>query len=169
MSELRFQSTEVLFAMERQANPDRHSDPHTVIGSTYVLHPVILIACAVPTVEMITFDDTNLYPYNNDIRGRSIEGFVWQGTGDMGAFDGIGSPICDLGNSPPTDGYVNAIVSPPHALYLDPSGPAAGYVCAAPSSQAFSPQSVLATAAWRDGMALTLTGHDKKNGVAIPE
>jgi hypothetical protein len=107
-----------MFSMERQVNPDRHSDPHTVIGSTYVLHPVIRIACAVPTVEMITFDDTNLYPYNDDIMGRSIEGFIWQGTGDMGAFDGIGSPICDLGTHPQMDMLTQLSAHLMHCIWI---------------------------------------------------
>lgn len=132
---------------------------------------VALLACAVPP---ITFDNTTLYPYFGDVRGRTKEGFIWQGLSFIVPYDGARNSDCSLGNPPSTNGYKNAVVSRPHALTFS-IGAAAfvqGYVCVRDdddddySSKAFIPQSVYATAAWRNGMTLTVTGHDA-SGAAV--
>jgi hypothetical protein len=90
------------------------------------------------------------------------EGFIWQSAYIIIPNSGAGNTIaCNLASQPTTNGYANAVVSQPQALTF-PIGTTfypRGYVCASPSSKAFIPQTVAATAAWKDGMTLSLTGH----------
>jgi len=123
--------------------------------------------------ETINFDGA-LYPKDTTIDGQAIDGFVWSGTGIGYVFveittTGNGFTSCDLGNSPATNGYTNAIVSTPAALiFFNRPGPSfAGYVCAS-TGKAFIPQSVQATAAWRNNMTLTFTGYTA-NGAAVSQ
>lgn len=121
----------------------------------------LLLSCAVST---ITFDDPSIYSFvrPTDISGQVKEGFIWQSAYLIVPFSGAGNPnACTLGNQPTTNGYANAVVSQPQALafFVGTTGYPQGYVCASPSSKAFIPQTVAATAAWKDGMTLSLTGH----------
>jgi hypothetical protein len=125
------------------------------------LPPIVLTLLAYADPP-ITFDDPDKYPITPDIRGRAVEGYIWQSTGALFAYDGSGNADCAIGKPTSTNGYKNAVVSKPRALpfYSASLQGVAGWVCSSPSKRAFIPQSIYATAAWRNSMTLTFTGHD---------